>query len=261
MNALRRISEVVGVDDHLDRLLFAHRVSPTGRCRRPRLAGVEATFVTTTWPEYRRATTYFGEKWVLTSLLTHIGGDDVVWDIGAGVGTYACFVANAVESGTVVAFEPHPANARALETNLRASAAEDRWTTEHVALAATDGTVGLASEDGHEKPGTGHHYIAETSDRTVPCSRGETLVADGVPTPTVLKIDVQGAELAVLRGMGAVLDDVETIYLEVHPRRCRRYDTSPDRIEAFLTAHGFRLRRLGDAAMDKKRVYYLRATR
>ena len=49
----------------------------------------------------------------------------------------------------------------------------------------------------------------------------DRLVADDAPLPTVLKIDVEGAELLVLRGATALLASTSSprlIFLEVHPQ-------------------------------------------
>ena len=64
----------------------------------------------------------------------------------------------------------------------------------------------------------------------------EQLVAQrGLPRPDVLKLDVEGAEAEVLRGMGSLLGGDQAILISTHDRdlyeRCRR----------LLLRRGFRL--------------------
>jgi len=244
--------------------LFAHGLT-SGWQHRARIGGVEAVFATRTWPEYKRVTTCFGERAVIAAVLDDLDGDEIVWDVGANVGLYACFLASRLTTGRVVAVEPELQNAARLQSNLRANAPTERWLTVPVALAAESGPARLVSEAGDPGPptvGTGHHRLGR-SDESMPVrrERGETLVAEGYPAPDVVKIDVQGAELRVLRGMGDALAGVRTIFLELHPDGCRRYDTSPAAVEEFLRAAGFDLERLGGADWIDKEVSYLRATR
>jgi len=47
----------------------------------------------------------------------------------------------------------------------------------------------------------------------VPVARGDSL---DLPPPDVIKIDVEGAELAVLDGFGQLLQAARAVYVEVH---------------------------------------------
>lgn len=262
---LWRLCTTLGIEPLLRRgYLLAHGLTNDWQ-HRARIGDVEAVFATRTWPEYKRVTTCFGEREIIAALLSDLDGDEVVWDVGANVGLYACFLASALPAGRVVAVEPELQNAARLQSNLRANAPPARWQTVPVALAAESGPASLTSEDADSRVptvGTGHHRLGRAEgSMPVRRERGETLVAEGYPAPDVLKIDVQGAELQVLRGMGEALAGVETIYLELHPDGCRRYDSTPGEVEEFLRTAGFRLERLGDADWIDKEVSYLRANR
>jgi FkbM family methyltransferase len=55
---------------------------------------------------------------------------------------------------------------------------------------------------------------------TVTVKRLETIISEQkLPVPELLKMDVQGAELNVLRGAGALLNQVQVIQAEVWFRR------------------------------------------
>jgi hypothetical protein len=51
---------------------------------------------------------------------------------------------------------------------------------------------------------------------TVRVARGDTLLAEGVPAPDVLKVDVEGYEGDVLDGMPAALRSARAVVVEVH---------------------------------------------
>jgi hypothetical protein len=84
-----------------------------------------------------------------------------------------------------------------------------------------------------ERPGDG--LVRE---KTIPTRRLDALL-DGIQGPLFMKIDVQGAELAVLRGAGGRLDDVTTLIVEAPFERA--YDGASDfaAIYRFLTDNGF----------------------
>jgi FkbM family methyltransferase len=253
-------SERVGLAPYVSRLYWLMLLrAQDWRCR-SRVGDVEVTFRTTGRMEFLRASTFLGERPVLERFLEELGPSEVVWDVGACVGTYACFAANVVTDGYVVAFEPETTNRSRLVTNLAANAPLDRWTTRPVALTDRDESVGF--ERGAVAPGNGHHHLSpDDHDTTVVGVRGDSLVGTGLPAPDVLKIDVQGAELATLRGMGSLLADVDRIYAELHVEKCKRYGTTADEVESYLVEHGFTITRLGPPRYDRDGVYHVVAYR
>jgi FkbM family methyltransferase len=232
---------------------------------RAQVGDVSVTFRTSTWYEFKRARALHGERHVVEAFLDDIEGDETVWDVGANVGMYACFAAKVLTSGTVVGFEPVPQNRARLVENLETNAPASRWETSPYPLSRVDAPARMAF--GHDPkrrtdPGAGHHYLTDEGGwLSVECRRGETLVAEGLAPPDVMKIDVQGAELDVLEGMGRVLDDVQSIYLEIHRTKSGRYGTSADEIEAFLRSSGFELEQFGDPDTYRHGVYHVLAHR
>ena len=225
-----------------------------------RVGGTTADFAVTTRSERRRVRHLGGERRILRALLDGLTGSETVWDVGACVGTYACFTAKRLSDGHVVAFEPELTNRRRLEENLAANAPRDRWDVSPAALSDADGTGTLASE--FVEAGGGHHYLIDSDDGIpVERRRGESLLDAGTPAPDILKVDVQGAELRVLRGMGSALDSVNHIYLEVHSTKTERYGSSSTEVEAFLQRAGYSLERLGEPANGRPGVYFLYAHR
>lgn len=216
--------------------------------------------------EYTRIKSMF-EVDVLESLLSDITQDDVFWDVGANVGVYSCLAGEGLPNGSVVAFEPHPANAARLRKNLVHNGIEA--TVFQRALSDSGGEVELAVAVESHTTSPGHNLIelnesvseyGEDSNETVAAqmTHGDELVAEGeVPPPTVLKVDVEGAEYNALRGLEKTLkrDDCRVVYCEVHRKHLERFGASESELREFLMSCGFELRNLNDH--DTK--YHLRA--
>ena len=163
----------------------------------------------------------------------------VVWDIGANVGLFTFAAAGlAGPTGTVVAVEADTW----LAGNLRRAA---RWNpgaaTIVVVPAAISATVGLsellvansARAVSHLDAAHGTNLTGGTRERhTVPTLTLDCL-AESLPLPDVLKIDVEGAEALVLAGGRHVLEARPTIFVETTEH------TSP-LVHSVLASHGYR---------------------
>jgi len=159
---------------------------------------------------------------------------DQIWDVGANVGLFAmAALHHAGPNGTVLALEAdHDAVSLLFAT---ARLCGDGLTVLPIAVSNVDGFVRFAiakraraanAIEGFGSTQTGG--VLET--RTLP-SRSLDSLLDHFPAPTVLKIDVEGAELAVLGGANRVLSEIRPrIYCEV---------TGQTRTEATQLLHGF----------------------
>lgn len=171
------------------------------------VAGVGTQFQIETAHDLRRIRGLGGEREVIRRLLEAVDQDTVVWDVGANIGTHGCLLAPVAQ--TVVAFEPNDATRQRLETN--AALTEGTVSTVGLALAEETGTAEWVRQ---ENPSHGTHHIGE-GDVEVKAARGDDLLSE-YPQPDVVKIDVEGNELAALRGMPKVLSKVRVVVVEVH---------------------------------------------
>ncbi|WP_231189760.1 FkbM family methyltransferase [Haladaptatus sp. DYF46] len=220
------------------------------------IGGTTVEFATDSRTEYSRVTSLVGEQTVIESLLDDVRESDVVYDIGANIGTHTCFVGKRLESGLVVAFEPMPTNAVRLRQNLSANVPVSRWNVAEVALSDEDGSGALAVK-GHSY-GEGKHALSVDGELDIDVCRGKTVVESGqYPAPDILKIDVEGAELRVLRGFDDVLSEVRVVYAELHHELSADYDTTTAEIEAFLRDHGFEV----ECLSERSDAYHIRAVR
>ena len=204
--------------------------------------GVSVEVRTGTPLEVERADGLMEESEILTDVLDELSGDDVFLDIGANVGIYSLFAART--GASVVSFEPHPLNLQSLRLNIDRNDAD--VTVFPAALADTPGSTELFVAEA--EAGSGTHTLApdQVGDEsiTVDVATGDALLADGeIPDPTVAKLDVQGAELLVLRGLETTLAEgaLDVIYLEIHPNQIEKLGGSVDDLQALLADHGFEL--------------------
>ncbi|HEX6696143.1 MAG TPA: FkbM family methyltransferase [Solirubrobacteraceae bacterium] len=127
-----------------------------------------------------------------------------VYDVGANCGWFAVRAARAGRA--VRAFEPVPATAEYAERNLgRVAGADARVVRAAVADAPGSAIIHLYSSSGnnslHERTLPAGHPLRRTGDIEVSVVRLDDLVgSEGFPAPALIKIDVEGAELAVLHG-------------------------------------------------------------
>ena len=149
-------------------------------------------------------------------------GDTLV-DVGANLGYFSLVGAAAVGAGgRVVALEPDPRMAAELEENVRRNGLDHVHT---VRAAAFDrrGTATLAGYDeaaGNWGVSTLQSAPASPTTFTVECAPLDDLLDDlGIDGVSLVKIDVEGAEQAVLRGMRAGLarGRYRRVMVELHP--------------------------------------------
>lgn len=149
------------------------------------------------------------ESEVLEGLLPHLGAGSVFWDVGANIGLHAVTAKRLKPEATVVCFEPSPP----MVSRILANAALNRVDVQVLCMGLwkSEGFLVLHSMDeGNPGQATFRPYPGARYGRQllVHVDTGQSLVARKVvPPPTVLKIDVEGAEPEVLEGFGPVLAD------------------------------------------------------
>ncbi|HEX2860506.1 MAG TPA: FkbM family methyltransferase [Lacunisphaera sp.] len=129
---------------------------------------------------------------------------ETVWDIGAHCGYTALIESRVVgPQGRCVAFEPNPRNRRLLELHLKWNHVGN-VTVLPYAVSGSDGELSFGWED-HQRASSISSHLGGAGWK-VPVRQIDGLIASGeVPAPTALKIDVEGAELELLRGAARLL--------------------------------------------------------
>lgn len=196
----------------------------------------------------------------LVDIMGEICEEDVIWDVGASIGTHTCFMMNSDPKCHVVAFEPFRENYEQLKENITHNGTNAEAL--QLALSNSTGEVEFAIPEA-DKVGTGKSSInPDTSAETITVQsyKPDELIRDQeLPIPNIVKIDVEGAEPLVLKGMSDILSDdrCRLAYIEVH------LPTDQDRpsIEDFgytyedvlelIERHGFKIELLNATEFDK----------
>ena len=153
-----------------------------------------------------------------------VSEDAVIWDVGANIGVFALAAAHRVTRGSVLAIEPDPW----LFGLLARSVARLEMQSARALCAAISDEVGVADLAIAQR-GRASNFLARFDGRSqasgmrqlqsVPVLTLDTLLACLPPPPsppTHVKIDVEGAEWAVLQGAPKLLETVRPkLFVEV----------------------------------------------
>jgi FkbM family methyltransferase len=184
-------------------------------------------------------------------------------DVGANIGMYTIIAAHLVgEAGRVLALEPQRQPAALLQDNLRinrlgnvvvlpaAAGAKEGAAVLHQVSRSNDGQATLQVLPGEPTFGESEPVACRTLSRILP--------EHEMPRAYGAKIDVEGAELEVLRGFDPYLrgHPPAFILIEVIEEHLRRFGATPREVLAFLQDHRYEVychrrgawHRLADAA-------------
>jgi FkbM family methyltransferase len=166
-----------------------------------------------------------GETHFLQQVLPYCRGKDgkshgVILDVGANVGEYSKGILQLDPTARIYCFEPDPANAHLLELSLRSQV-----TVVRSALGSKSGSAELYDYEG--VPASSHASLHKAvferirrqpyKSRFVPVTTIDDFVAQhSIDTINLLKVDVEGHELEVLKGAAATIREkkVDIIHFE-----------------------------------------------
>jgi FkbM family methyltransferase len=149
------------------------------------------------WPQAQAFLLRSYDPETVRFVTSHLPPAGVFLDGGAHVGLVSMQVAMQRPDVSVVAFEPHPGRVLALRRNAERNGA--RVTVVH---------AGLSDRAGELPFDLSRHAVLAGAGATIPVVTIDAyLAAHGLPRADVLKLDVEGHELAALRGATAALRD------------------------------------------------------
>jgi FkbM family methyltransferase len=158
----------------------------------------------------------------------------IVLDVGANIGIVSMLEAQ--RGASVYAFEPNSDCFRRLLKNIVANDLQDRIFAFNLALGDKIGTGAMHVHKGGTTGGMLLDESQSSAGRTqaVTITRLDEVVATlGIQRIDLLKIDVEGAEVAVLRGGKSALAITRRLIIEYHSARLR------DQVEELLARSGF----------------------
>ncbi len=206
--------------------------------------GEPVTFVISTRREFNRATAVSYEGAFLQRILAHLRSGDTFFDVGANIGLVSLVVARhpSFSGGAVHAFEPEPRNFAHLQRNLAANQLGPRASAHPIALSHEEGTANLFVRG---ETGDGRHSLVaaqgSTGSISVEVKTMTTFCVGKNVFPSVIKIDVEGAEGDVLQGMDGLLGRhrPRELFMEIHNKGGEDRMPGGESIDDWLTARGF----------------------
>ncbi|MDB6118649.1 MAG: methyltransferase, FkbM family [Verrucomicrobiaceae bacterium] len=167
---------------------------------------------------------------------------DTVFDIGGDAGYYTLLFSKcAGEKGRVVVFEPIPKAQERIKENIALNGFSN-CTLVTEALGSKSGSFVLERPFEDSRINLTKSAAGE-GDITVQVERFDTLAERlSLPVPDLVKIDVEGAELEVLRGMeGLVADHHPAFVIELHPQFLPQFNATVDDVLGWLRQRGYHL--------------------
>jgi FkbM family methyltransferase len=199
------------------------------------LGGIDVRFLIATeeaqrWYDPVKEHALLEFAWVLEHI--DLCGQRII-DAGAHHGLYTCFLGLASQgTSELISLDAMVSNCALVEANAALNGV--KTTIRNVAVSDKRGTVSFKdASNGHiTKPGEEGTISVES-----------IFLTDVMPAPTIVKLDVEGAEFYILKQQLAQLTSVKHWIIEVHPSANRH----PPELMALLRNHGLKLKWLNRA--------------
>ena len=182
-----------------------------------------------------------------------------VVDVGANRGQFTQLAHRIFPTAPIVAFEPIPAVAATYRrfaphtAVLHELALGDQNTTAQLNVLALDHSSSLLPVGALQRQLFSGTEVVETID--VDVRRLDSLLDDNeMSDDALLKIDVQGTELATLRGCGALLERFRWVYVECSFGELYEGQDLAGAIVMYLGEHGFSLARMANAQHTPQQI-------
>ncbi|WP_323024600.1 FkbM family methyltransferase [Castellaniella sp.] len=167
----------------------------------------------------------------------------VFLDIGANRGWYSLVLSQAFPNSVIRAFEPIPSTFDALEKNISLNNFKN----------IKPFCVGMSNQPGEVEFLFAKDVAGATSMKLTGQSRGhadleriicttttlDTFCADQQLTPSLIKIDVEGAELLVVQGGGNVLSHTPVLLIELLRKWSKEFGYHPNDVFEILAQYGY----------------------
>jgi FkbM family methyltransferase len=166
---------------------------------------------------------------------------DVVYDVGAFIGTYTIIaLQKAGPLGRVIAFEPSEVTREHLVRHLEWNGCKDRTIVREVCCGAVSGERRFYFLPGKLEAVNGLVPVEGFDAKQVPVTSLDTEVANTGWIPAVVKIDVEGAEWDVLKGAEYTLQQYRPrLFISLHPAPLAKLGATANAVLDWLVEHEY----------------------
>jgi FkbM family methyltransferase len=185
----------------------------------------------------------YADYWASRAFFRAISEGDWVADVGAFRGTYTVLAAAAAgPTGRVTAFEPFPESRQLIARSVAKNGIEDRVVIAPYAVLDRTGqvnffTAGVRNENSVYKTAV----PSQATPVIVSCVTLDGYFDREGRLPAVVKVDVEGAEFAVLRGAERILASGARVFCEFHPYAWEEAGHNAEDFFAWLATRGRRI--------------------
>lgn len=164
------------------------------------------TIVYSTLPEYPE----------MVLLLNYLKPSSIFFDIGANMGMYSLLAASKITKGKIYAFEPNPKILDILYQNIKLNSLEKNIEVVEKVVSDKNGSEMFSIQ--HVSEYSHISYKSASGDLSIPSVKLDNFCKnERVPFIDMIKIDVEGAEIKVLKGLERYLKNkrVELLIVEL----------------------------------------------
>ena len=254
-NMLQKFSTLSSAKKLFYNLLFFRKKTYAEVC------GIRKYFYTATPALQSRVQYLGGEKEMLEKFVNFTKPGNVVWDIGAYIGMYSIFCEERIkDDGHIYAFEPEFKTFQSFKKNCKLNNTTN-ITPLNFALSDSTrkGKIYSSKDDSIAISSLIAEPRLKTHGVSVSLHTGDELVKKDVQMqPNIVKIDVEGFEMSVLKGMKNILqnDECRYLFIEVHPKILKTLNKEPKDIDTFLINAGFSLMYNAERGDELHWIYY-----
>lgn len=178
---------------------------------------------------------------------------DTVIDVGVHMGDYTLLAASNISSGRVLAFEPSKEALRVLSQNIAINDYGQKVKVYPVVALDRNGNIDFEDNDRSE---ISHVNFSKTSKKIIKVKTvkiDDVISDESIRNVKIAKIDVEGAELLVLKGMRESLAKkiIKQLLVEVNSD-CENYGILPEDTFNFIRSFGYKLYYFSDEGKLKK---------
>jgi FkbM family methyltransferase len=177
------------------------------------------------------------EKEYVLSMIDCVREDDVFLDIGSSVGLISILAALKASKGKVVSIEPDPENFVCLNINYGLNNITDNIALQ-LAVGYEKSSMELYSRGSNDLSPSLRKVNGINETINIQVESVDDLIKSGtIPFPTIIKIDIEGAEMMALQGMKELLNSESKpriIFIEIHPNFLESFNTSESEVKDFL---------------------------
>lgn len=175
--------------------------------------------------------------------------NDIVIDIGANTGYYSLRLSSLVgDNGKIIAIEPDPQTFNALIKNCELNNISN-VNAHNIAISNSNGKITFHQSIFHS--GTSSMFVNEKDKSKmkkiiIKTTTLDELIKEKYEYIAWVKIDVEGAELEVLKGSSTILSKTKNIIIEVHEHILNQNNKNSKEIIEILEESGFKITLLND---------------